>query len=117
MKSIEVRLSPNYWLGVIGMFSLGVGGFLFWLFTRKAYPKLIDESGITAINGKRYQWENLRDVERVRLLLVGSHIRISSELNLQFADGRIHIKPIMIGNADEIFHWLSGYFGRTVTPG
>jgi hypothetical protein len=38
MKSIEVRLSPNYWLGVvlIGMFSLGVGGFLFWLFTRKA---------------------------------------------------------------------------------
>jgi hypothetical protein len=102
---------------LVGLFSAVIGGIAFWAYTRRAYPKTLDEEGATALNGKRYLWKDLQDMKRVKLVLAGTDIRLSGELNMHFSNGTVVIKPIMIDNGNEVFAYLSILFGRTVTSG
>lgn len=114
MHTLEIRYTGAHWIGiiVIAMFSLGIGGIIYWLYMRYTYPALLDSEGVTTLNGRRHLWSNLQKSINFSAQLGGA--TLGRELKLEFTSGRVNVNPSMIDNREAVYQFLSAVFGQTI---
>ncbi len=114
---MEIHLSKSYkfilWL--VGICTLGVGALLMWLSTR-TWPGVIDQEGITLRNGKRVEWKQLSDVQRVTVVdSLGR--RVTGRLELVFGKTKVKIVPQSLAEGQAALDYVSQILGGEVAPG
>lgn len=105
--AIDVRLSESFratvWL--VGLTSFGLGFPLMWWAVR-AWPKRLDEMGVTLRNGKRLAWSELSEVTYKK-----HHVKYGKpylRIKLMFGKTRVIVVPHSLDPEKEIVPYLKG---------
>ncbi len=111
---MEVKLNRFYKVIMVfsTVFTLGIGGIIMWLQTR-SWPKLIDEQGITTRGGKRFMWDQVKNIYPV---IVRNHRgnRIGGRVEIEFEKKKIRVVPQSLENGWGVVDYISQITGVDV---
>jgi hypothetical protein len=115
---VELNFTTAFWImtGFLGLVTLGLGLLLMVFVVARPWPKVADREGLTLRNGKRFLWSQLTNVQAVTVTGVGG-VRMAGRADLIFGTQTVHVVPVSIGPAQELFALIEEVTGRPVVSG
>jgi hypothetical protein len=115
---VELDFTPAFWImtALIGILTLGLGFLLMLFVVARPWPKVADREGLTLRNGKRFLWSQLTNVQAVTVTGIGG-VRMAGRADLLFGTTTVHVVPVSIAPAQELFALIEEVTGRPVISG
>jgi len=115
---VDVRLSAGYFVAMAFLSVMwGLGLVLHFLVNNRVFPRVLDADGVTTRSGRRHRWADLEDWERNRMVVGAGGPRLTGNLTLLFATGKVVIGSFPVGNLDEVLSFLGRKLGGPVATG